>query len=183
MQRPLWVFAGTCAVALAAEWCLPAIQAAPGHHVAAVVVRLPPAAQPARRDLSAETAAVLARPVFAQTRRPPPSFGTAQSVSKDGLPRLAGIVLAPEYRRATFAPEGKPAVSLAEDAAIGGWRLDRIEAARVRLTKGGDFLVLMPSFLSGTRPPQAVLATIDRWTTPAAHGLLRARWANPQLQP
>jgi hypothetical protein len=139
--------------ALAAPLAVPALAAplrhAPPRNQAAGARPLPPRPVPAA--LSEErgyVATILARPLFTRGRKPEREEGPAEASTDVERPRLSGILITPEGRRAIFAPTGggKPLV-LAEGAAVGGDRIRRIEAGRVILaTEDGKTVPLTPAF-------------------------------------
>ena len=98
---------------------------------------------------------LLARPLFSPGRRPPRvADGGART---PGLPRLTGVVVAPDGRRAIFAG-GKV---LAEGAMLGRYRIAAIEVGRVTLQGPEGPEVLRPAFAGGARTaPPARAATL-----------------------
>ncbi len=83
---------------------------------------------------------LLARPLFSPDRRPPDVVRSAAAAH--ALPRLAGVLVGPEGRRALFAG----GVVLAEGGALGPWRVAGIAAGQVTLTGPGGVRVLRPAF-------------------------------------
>jgi hypothetical protein len=125
-------------------------------------------------------AVVLARPLFAQSRRPAMQAAAADPVHAAAFPRLTGIVLFPGYRRAVFEDSARHSMTAAVETVIDGWRIVRIDPNMVSIDSGDRLERLSPSLL----PPQLVAPSRpDRWVNPAATGVLHARWSNPQLQP
>jgi hypothetical protein len=57
------------------------------------------------KDVAAESAAIVARPLFEPSRRPP---ATATGAGAAAFPRLAGIIITPQSREAIFAAAGSP---------------------------------------------------------------------------
>ena len=96
------------------EWLVPAAAPhvpPPREHLA--IARLQPA--PARGQAAGQyAAAILARPLFSQHRRPPAEPSRPAGVDAD-LPRLSGIMIAGLQKHAIFEGDGKPKVT-----AIGG---------------------------------------------------------------
>ncbi len=147
--------------------------------------KLPIAATPPAttvpRDIAQWQHTVLARPLFNPDRRP-----AASSVAADaGLPRLAGIIAAPDAAIAIFQPgKGKPVLARAGDT-VAGWQVAAVSPTLVSLRKDTDRLALAPSF--GLSDAAAVTQqhkpAPSRWEAAAPTGLLRARWSNGQLQP
>ena len=122
---------------------------------------------------------VLGRPLFSQSRRPaPPPAHDAENPRS--FPRLAGIVIVPGFRVALFENAQKQTQAVAKDGMIEGWRIVHIDPETIRMETGDRLMTLRPSLL----PPQIFAAPKpDRWGIAPPTGLLRARWANPQLQP
>ena len=79
-------------------------------------------------------AAMLVRPLFSETRRPPPPSATVPAL----LPRLTGTLIGPFGRRALFADGGsdKP-LALGESDRMGAWTVEAINAGHVTL-RGPD---------------------------------------------
>ncbi len=122
------------ALILALEWLVPD---APPPAVSPARVRAA-ATSPvlAARQTGTWVAAVLARPVFSISRRPPKVVaGSHEQVA--GEARLAGIMITRAGRRAIFAPEGggKPLV-LGEGASVNQSTIRSIQADRVLLASG-----------------------------------------------
>ena len=85
---------------------------------------------------SAET--VLARPLFTPGRRPPTpgqvAVGPAPAADK-GLPRMTGILIDGESRRAIFVgPEGGRPVVVAEGGRVGGFVVQKIDPQSVTVS-------------------------------------------------
>lgn len=146
-----------------------------------------PAASGPSDDLDAQVASVLERPLFSRTRRPTIAVDGRVAVKDPGLPRLSGLVMLPGFRRAIFqAPgPGKPVVTVVGEAGrIDDWTVASIEGDGVTLTRGDESMRLAPAFAPvGNAPPPPPPRPLSRWEAPADHGILRARWSNPQLQP
>jgi len=118
------------------------------------VASKPSAPRPAREeDRQALLDAILARPLFASTRRPV-AAPTGPAPLPASLPRLAGILLHGGIRSAIFAGTGgaKPVV-VQEGAQIGGFTVQLIEAGQVTLGSTGGAQVVRPSF--DARPQSA----------------------------
>ena len=104
-------------------------------------------------------AAILARPLFEQDRRPL-AEAKAGPVSEGGA-RLAGIMISPAGRAAIFATSegGKPTV-LREGGVIGPLTVQTIAPGAVTVLSHGEAQVLHPSFAASTAtttapaPPQ-----------------------------
>lgn len=126
----------------------PRVRAATGApHTATLIAPLPEGWQ----------ATLRARPLFSPDRRPPRLAGTGSRAP--GLPRLTGVVVAPDGRRAIFA-DGKV---MTEGAMLGRYRIASIGIGRVTLQGPDGTEVLRPAFAGGAhpaRPPRAgILAT------------------------
>ncbi len=176
IARLSWLaLAGAGVTALACEWSVPLPRIVLAYRDAPHVVAPPP--RP-RAPIAADAATVLARPLFARSRRP--AVDTARSPSwSSAPPRLAGIIVAQNYRRAVFEKPGHAPVTVGEADIVGDWHIVRISTESVTVANGQESLQLSPTFLYASM----VTPKRDPWVTPAATGLLRARWANPQLQP
>lgn len=185
MKRLLLLACGVSALAIAGEVWSGAGQG--GAPAPLVLARTVSTAQPAPAAASAASVdqwvgVTLARPLFAADRRPVPG----STASASGLPRLSGVIVAPDNSTAIFEAEGaaKPVTAHGGDR-VGAWVVATITANLVTLQKGSSSMALRPAF-GGTA--QAVKADPNkdgdsRWVTAAASGILRARWSNPQLQP
>jgi hypothetical protein len=161
-----------------------ATQPSAGTHA---VARPPPPASADRppADLDRWVKTVLARPLFSPTRRPDAARTASAAPHGSALPRLSGIVELPGLRRAIFEASGasKPSVTVVGEAGmVDDWTVQAIDSGTVTLVRDGEAMVLRPTF--GTAivlppPPRRV----SRWEKAPAHGILRARWSNGQLQP
>jgi hypothetical protein len=130
---------------------------------------------------------ILARPLFSQMRRP--AYGADRPVAQQDptLPRLSGILLLPSLRRAIFeaaGAKGQIATIVGETGKIDDWTVESIAGDGVTLARSGETMFLAPAFASAeaarAAPP---VPPLSLWEAPAAQGILRARWSNPQLQP
>jgi hypothetical protein len=99
-------------------------------------------------------AAILARPLFSPSRRPPQNAGgnTADDAGL-GDSRLAGIVIEPGHRFAIFAPEGAKPLTVTEGETVSGWRVDSISPREVSLTGPDGTRTLQPKFDPNLAPP------------------------------
>jgi hypothetical protein len=101
-------------------------------------------------------ATILARPLFRPDRHPyQTNDQEADSTAPVDLPRLTGILLASDLKRAIFAPEGsdKPIV-VAEGENVGDWRVQEIAADSVTMSGPDGTRRLRPKFA-----PNAVATT------------------------
>jgi hypothetical protein len=99
-------------------------------------------------------AAILARPLFSPSRRPPQS-NTGKVADDGGLAdsRLAGIVIGAGRRFAIFAPEGAKALTVTEGETVSGWRVESISAREVALSGPEGTKTLQPKFDPNLAPP------------------------------
>jgi hypothetical protein len=128
------------------------------------------------RDTEAWASAILARPLFSISRRPP-KVAAGRNAAVDGMPRLSGIMIAPGIRKAIFAPEGggKPVV-LGEGATLADTSIRTIEPGEVILASGQ---VLRPMYDKNRVPGQPAY-TPAGLPTPAFNN---PNFANPAFQP
>jgi hypothetical protein len=109
--------------------------------------------------------AILARPLFSATRRPPPrdEGPTADSALADT--RLTGIVTEPGHRFAIFAPTGAKPLLVTEGDTVSGWRVESITPREVSLSGPDGTKSLQPKFdpnLIPPTPPPVAAATPPR---------------------
>jgi hypothetical protein len=99
-------------------------------------------------------AAILARPLFSPSRRPPKTE-TAKVSDDGGLAdsRLAGIVIEDGHRFAVFAPEGAKALTVTEGETVSGWRVESISPREVALSGPDGAKTLQPKFDPNLTPP------------------------------
>ncbi len=81
--------------------------------------------------------AILSRPVFSISRRPPKVTASRDTGQQNGIPRLSGIMISAGFKRAIFAPEGttKPLV-LSEGQSLADTSIRAIEPNAVILANG-----------------------------------------------
>jgi hypothetical protein len=139
------------------EWDPARETAAPG-----AAIRPPPptpgpaaAADAGRRAALAET--VLARPLFTPGRRPPTpgqvAVGPAPAANK-GLPRMTGILIDGESRRAIFVgPEGGRPVVVAEGGRVGGFVVQKIDPQSVTVSGPDGTRTVRAAFDPHPPPP------------------------------
>lgn len=95
---------------------------------------------------------ILARPLFAPTRRPPTVAARVQGAPAP-LPRLAGVLVNGDRRSAIFAgAEGGRPVVAGVGAEVSGYTVQAIEAGRVTLSGPGGTQTLRPSFDGRPQP-------------------------------
>ena len=99
-----------------------------------------PRAQPERADEL--LTAVLARPLFSPTRRPPETAQVASSELADK--RLAGIVIEPDRRFAIFAVTGAKPLTVTEGESVDGWRIESITPTEISLVGPRGSRTLQP---------------------------------------
>ncbi len=117
--------------ALGLEWLLPhpAPQVQPMHPSQLGGAVQPAAARGA--NPGQEAAAILARPLFSISRRPPAvKAGTAAGT--DDLPRLSGIMITGVQRHAIFEGDGKPRITGIGDQ-VGDYRILAIMPSAVKV--------------------------------------------------
>ena len=116
-------------------------------------------------------AAILDRPLFRGDRRPAPgdARGVASGAPSD-LPRLTGILMTSDERRAIFQPPGKERpIVVVEGETVGNWRVQQIAVDAVTLTGPGGTRRLEPKFSGSaapgtTSPPALVPASVGQQT-------------------
>jgi general secretion pathway protein N len=109
--------------------------------------------------------AILDRPLFSATRRPPPAPAPApEAAAPPASPppppppelgiALVGIVLDGTARIAILRPlDGQPALDLREGEAVGGWRVIRIGSDRIAVRNGDTERELVIDFKRGAAAP------------------------------
>jgi hypothetical protein len=133
------VLSGTLALELAE----PFGETSPAPDAVPALARDPSApGQPSRGDApagpaDADTAAILARPLFAPSRRAPPAAASLAQAAVAEPPRLAGVIFSPSGGRAIFASDaGRPAV-VGDGGSIGGYVVKSITPDMVLLAGPG----------------------------------------------
>jgi hypothetical protein len=117
--------------------------------------------------MDATVAAILARPLFAPTRRP----SAAAASAAPGLPRLTGVIVTPLKRAVIFAApdgNGRPTV-VTEGERIAGFLVQSISAGEVTLAGPTGTHTLHVSYDPNLPPPTAQIAI----TKPP---VIRRRW-------
>jgi hypothetical protein len=98
--------------------------------------------------------AILARPLFSNTRRPPQNAAGQASTDSDlADTRLTGIVTAPGKRIAIFAITGDKPLKAAEGDAVSGWRVESITRREVALSGPTGTTTLRPKIDPSLAPP------------------------------
>ncbi len=126
-------------------------------------------------------AAILARPLFSPTRRPPQA-NAANPGNASGLDdtRLTGIVIAPGKHLAIFAPTDAALLTVTEGESISGWRVDNITPREVSLSGPDGTKTLEPKFDPNLAPAAAADAQPQRsrrsrsLSPPSASGVRRS---------
>ncbi len=138
-------------------------------------------------DMHEEVDTILARPVFAASRRPPPR-GSASVSGPTALPRLTAVLVSGRGKTVIFAggPNGKP-VSLGEGGSIGAYVVQSIGVGQATIAGPDGVHVLRPMFdgtAAGATPNSPVAARpsildLLRQSTPALGGLGLPRPTTP----
>ncbi len=99
----------------------------------------------------AHYAAIVERPLFSPSRRPPSVAAAAPSA--DGRYRLLGVVASGNRKRA-FVADGSRRLDIAEGDAVDGWTVKKIGADNVVLTSstGDTVLKLKPAAAEPQKP-------------------------------
>ena len=145
-EIPVYAAFGVLTLVLVYEW-LPARQAAVS--VPAIVHAThtaSPEGETAAKDTNTWAAAILHRPLFSATRRPSKAQGRAAQAASTGLPRLSGILITGNYKRAIFMPDGGKPMTLAEGATVDDYTIRHIAADRVVLSGAKGDMVLRPVY-------------------------------------
>lgn len=96
---------------------------------------------------------ILARPLFRADRKPYMTNDQDVSTAPIDLPRLTGILLASDVKRAIFAPDGsdKPIV-VTEGESVGSWRVQEITPDSVTMTGPDGTRRIRPKFAANAMP-------------------------------
>lgn len=112
------------------------------------------AARPeAEAQYGAMVAAILARPLFSASRRPPVHGDGPAADTTFADTRLAGIVTEPGRRFAIFAPTGTKPLIVREGDTVSGWRVETITPHEVSLSGPGGNKTLQPKIDPNLAPP------------------------------
>jgi general secretion pathway protein N len=112
------------------------------------------AAQPGSESPSDYANTILARPLFRPDRHPfPTNDQDALATAPVDLPRLTGILLSSDVKRAIFAPEGSDqSIVVAEGETVGDWRVQEIAADSVTMVGPDGTRRLRPKFAANLVP-------------------------------
>ena len=119
--------------------------------IPADIVRLGPVAPHAgdTRQVQTWVDSILARPLFAPSRRPP-AIAAGPGTSGPGFPRLTGIIIMPQQREAIFAVPGKTQqVVVTAGGRLNGVLIKSIEAGWIVIVDAAGARVVRPSFSTG----------------------------------
>lgn len=130
----------------------------------------------AQADAPSPVQTLLARPLFNADRRPEARSAVA-AATETPLPRLTGMIVAPEGKRALFVLDGRT-VTAAEGHAVGAWTVGRIAGGVVRLSAQDREWTL--SLTGGPAAPDlslaaAALPALPFWSTPCGRSHSRDR--------
>ena len=103
--------------------------------------------------------AILARPLFSSTRRPPQGTAANEADSDLADRRLTGIVTEPGRRMAIFAVNGEKPLRVAEGDAVSGWRIESITPREVSLSGPGGTKIMQPKMDPNLVQPPGQLPT------------------------
>jgi len=155
LSRSVWGLLAVLAGLVVFEWVggagEPGKVSAPRPHAAA------PPQEAEARETADWAASVLQRPLFSASRKPARTAKPGSAAAPSSMPRLAGIMITPQGRRAIFASTGagKPLV-LAEGGSVNDVVIRAIQADRVILASGA---VMLPTYdktrvpgVGGTQP-------------------------------
>lgn len=126
------------------------VEAAPRRELAPAIRR--------QQNLKADelVSAILARPLFSSTRRPPqsaPETGSGDGDLTDA--RLTGIVTAPGRRFAIFAVSNDKPLRVSEGDDVSGWHIESITPREVSLSGPSGTKTLQPKSDPNLAPPAA----------------------------
>lgn len=138
----------------------------------------PAARRPQNPRIDELLTAILARPLFSSTRRPPQITSSETTDSELADTRLTGIITEPGRRIAIFAVSGDKPLRVAEGDAVSGWRIESITPREVSLSGPTGTKTMQPKLDPNLAPPpvQAPPGTPARPAAPSAA-------ARPPIQP
>ncbi len=117
---------------------------------------------PTTDRMPAMVAAILARPLFEPSRRPPTTAQASTDAATPTLPRLAAIMVSPGRRAVIFqAPGGGKPLTLVEGEKVGGYLIQSISADRVVVVSSGGSHVLHPTFDPKSAKPEPGAASLQ----------------------
>lgn len=113
----------------------------------------PPASVLATLPPIASYAAIVERPLFAPSRRPPPGIAAATGAPAESRYRLVGIV-ANGARRKAFVADGARRIEIGEGDMLDGWTVKQIGSDRILLSSadGEAALRLKPAAAEPPKP-------------------------------
>jgi hypothetical protein len=118
-------------------------------------------------------ATILARPLFTRDRRPaPPATAAAATQSGAALPRLTGIAISPDRRRAIFAgADGSKPIVVEEGGSIDGFTVQAISPESVKVQgPGGERSVRLAFDPSPPPPPTPEQPQLPMVVQPPPYG-------------
>jgi general secretion pathway protein N len=120
--------------------------------------------------------AILARPLFSNTRRPPQDATAAAGDNDLSDSRLTGIVTMRDHRVAIFAVTGDKPLKVAEGDTVSGWRIESITPREVSLSGPSGSKTLQPKLDPNLTAPQGQSPNVPgagRAPTPPSPGRQR----------
>jgi hypothetical protein len=113
-----------------------------------------PAANLATLPPLASFSAIVERPLFVSSRRPPPGSGSTQGAAIENRYRLLGIV-ATGPRKKAFIADGARRIEIAEGDRLDGWNVTEIGQDRVRLASPSGEAALTLKLPVSADPPKS----------------------------
>jgi general secretion pathway protein N len=140
---------GLCAL-LVGRAAIRAPAAAASTDQPAAALQAPVDAYASAEELDGLVAAILDRPLFSPSRRPPqpPVVAPVAQRPPDLAWRLAGSTIRPGTREALFTQDGQQSRPVKEGDQLDGWNVSKIELDRVTLTSAFGTRVFEPTGLS-----------------------------------
>ncbi|WP_419758750.1 hypothetical protein [Acidisoma sp.] len=129
------------------------------------------------RQVQSWVEAILARPLFVPSRRPP-AAAAGPGDSGPGFPRLTGIIIMPQQREAIFAAPGKSQpIVVSAGSRLNGVLIKSIDAGAIVVVDAAGARIIRPSFAAGTASgslvptaPRPLSVTVDQPPVPTPHG-------------
>jgi hypothetical protein len=140
--------------------------------------------RPGPGESSDETVAdILARPLFSPDRVAAPNDRSAGPGQTADLPRLSGILIASDSRRAIFQPVGTGRAKVVEEGeTVGAWRVQQIAVGAITVTGAAGTYRLTPKFDAQPASAGPVDAPAQRPVPPNPAGAVNfANQAQPGL--